>query len=163
MNHLKSIRTRADGSSRCQGSAKPSNPVSSSFTARAVQPQAKAMVSTIIPAPARVYGHGASLTGHAINSSLGRLVVLTIRRLVASNSTCCASLQASSHSLAEKLAGWARGRFHWRSSLSRLPAESKGFLGVSSTKCSRCNTASLSCDITTYADSGAVHARIFRS
>ena len=75
--------------------------MSSSFTARALQPQLTSMASTICPAPARVCGHGASLAGHAINSSLGRLVVLTIRRLVASNSTCCASLLESSHSLIE--------------------------------------------------------------
>ena len=38
-----------------------------------------------------------NLGSHAINASLGRLVVLTIRRLVASNPTCFASVRASHH------------------------------------------------------------------
>ncbi len=61
-----------------------------------------------------------------------------------------------------KLDGRMRGQFHWRPDYPARAGESKGFLGICSTKCSRCNTASLSCDIMAYADSRNIHSGLFR-
>ena len=76
---------------------------------------------------------------HAINASLGRLVVLTIRRLVASNPTCFASLRVSCQS-PTKRDGLGTRTIPLELRLSRLIPNSKGFLSVCSTTCFQGNT-----------------------
>ena len=79
--------------------------------------------------------------------SLGRSVVLTIRRLVASNPT------ASHRSAHPLIAATTQQRQHGALTISLatayrgLPQESKGFLGICSIPCSRGHTASLPGDI----------------
>ena len=117
----------------------------------ASQPRCNVMTWPLFAQPAG----GPAPTTAAIRPSVllcGRSVVLTIGRLVASNPTCFASVHAPAIS-AQRAATSA-----WRlddstdPSLSRMPQESKGFLGICSIPCSHGHTASLPGDIPIEAD-----------
>ena len=109
----------------------------------------------------RMRGHDAGLAGHTINSSLELLSGAD------DTSPCCEQINLlrivpSVLPLAyKKLGGRTRGRFHWYPQTTRTAGRIKGFLGICSIKCFRCNTAPVACDIATYPDMTSITARFF--
>ena len=95
-------------------------------------------------------GTASASASHAISASLGRLVVLTIRRLVASNPTCFASLRAPSHSLAKHRWQDAQDNSTELPAYRALCQNPRAFWAYAQPPCSRGNTASLSGDIESY-------------